>query len=97
MITLWIDVRVESNEDGTFRCFTMGMEPLGFLEIEVHNSSLPPEELMMFIGNTACYIANNRLHIPKGNTMGRTAAEQYKVLHTPSMFDRSKLMQIVMT
>ncbi|MCU0718675.1 MAG: DUF4261 domain-containing protein [Pirellula sp.] len=94
--TLWIDVRVEQNDDGTFRCFTTGMEPLGFLEIEVANSILPPEELMMFIGNTACYIANNRLHIPEGNTMGRTATEQYRVLHTASMFDRSKVMQLVM-
>lgn len=95
--TLWLDVRVEENPDGSFRCFTTGMAPLGFLEIEVQKSDLPPDELIGFVGDTACYIVNNRLHIPEGNTMGRSASEQYKVLHSASMFDRPKVMQLVIT
>ena len=94
--TLWIDVRVEENDDGSFRCFTTGMVPLGFLEIEVERSALPPEELMEFIGNTACYIVNGRRRIKPGETMGRTATEQYTVQHGPSMFDRETVMQLVM-
>jgi hypothetical protein len=93
---LWIDVRIEKNSDGTFRCFTTGMAPLGFLEIEVIKSSLRPEELMGFVGNTACYIVNRRLHIPDGDTMGRSATEMYKVQHGPSMFDRPSVMYLVM-
>ncbi|MFO1006489.1 MAG: DUF4261 domain-containing protein [Planctomycetaceae bacterium] len=94
--TLWIDVRVEENEDGTFRCFTTGMAPLGFLEIEVENSNLAPDELMGFVGDTACYIVNKRLRIPDGDTMGRTAAELYQVRHGRSMFDRANVMHLVM-
>ena len=95
--TLWLDVRVVRNPDGTLRCFTTGMSPLGFLEIEVEKSSLAPEELMDFIGDTACYIVNNRLHVPDGDTMGRTATEMYKVRHGQSMFDRPKVMHLAMT
>jgi hypothetical protein len=93
---LWIDVRIEKNPDGTFRCFTTGLNPLGFLEIEVAKSTLEPDELMSFIGDTACYIVNNRLQIPEGDTMGRTATEKYKVKHGPSMFDRPKVMHLIM-
>ncbi len=94
--TLWIDVRVEEYEDGSLRCFTTGLAPLGFLEIEVRKSYLASDELMSFVGDTACYIVNNRLHIADGETMGHTATEQYQVRDGPSMFDRSKVMQIVM-
>jgi hypothetical protein len=93
---LWIDVRVAKNPDGTFRCFTTGLNPLGFLEVEVPSSTLAPEELMSFIGDTTCYIVNNRLQIPDGDTMGRTATEKYKVKYGPSMFDRPKVMHLIM-
>jgi hypothetical protein len=93
---LWIDVRIEENDDGSYRCFTTGMAHLGFLEIEVERSRLAPEELMEFIGNTACYIVNGRKQIEDGETMGRTESERYKVRHVPSMFDRSPVMSLVM-
>lgn len=93
---LWLDVRVEPNPDRTWRCFTTGMAPLGFAEIEVRSSSLDPGDLMEFIGDTACYIVNTRQHIPEGNTMGRTPTEQYQVRYGESMFDRPKVMQLVM-
>ena len=91
---LWIDVRVEKNPDGSFRCFTTGLAPLGFLEIEVKSSRLPPGDLMCFIGDTACYIVNGRKHIKAGETMGRSATEQYKVRHDASMFDRATVMYL---
>src|SRR5688500_4657084 len=69
-LPLWVDVRVEENEDGTYRCFTTGMEPLGFLEMEVASSRIGAEELMTFIGDTACYMVNSRIQIADGETMG---------------------------
>jgi hypothetical protein len=93
---LWLDVRVEENPDGSSRCFTTGLAPLGFLEIEVAKSTLTPEELMEFIGDTACYIVNNRLQIPDGDTLGRSATEQYKVRHAKSMFDRPPVLRVKM-
>jgi hypothetical protein len=93
---LWLDVRVEQNPDGSYRCFTTGMAPLGFLEIEVAKSTLAGEDLLEFIGNTACYIVNGRLQIPDGDTLGRSATEQYKVRHGKSMFDRPAVLQVMM-
>jgi hypothetical protein len=93
---LWIDVRVERNQGGTHRGFTTGMEPLGFPDIEVQKSERDPEELMAFIADTAAYIVNNRLHIQDGETLGRSADEQYEVRHGRSMFDRSRVMRILM-
>ena len=66
---------------------------MGFLEIEVARSLLPAEELMEFIGDTACYIVNGR---NDGETMGRTATERYKVRHVPSMYSRGMVMRLVM-
>lgn len=94
--TLWLDVRVEENGDGSRRCFTTGLAPLGFLEIEVPRCHLPTDQLMAFVGDTACYIINNRLQIAEGETMGPSATEQYQVRHVPSMFDRGPVMQLVM-
>jgi hypothetical protein len=94
--TLWLDVRVEPNGDGTFRCFTTGMAPLGFREIEVEKAALEPEDLMCFISDTALYIVNGRNEIEAGETMGRTPSEKFKVRHGRSMFDRPPVMQLVM-
>ncbi len=95
-VPIWVDLRIAENDDDTVRCFTEGMAPLGFLEIEVPSSTLPAGELLEFIGDTACYILNGRIQIPDGDTMGRTADEKYKVTHGQSMFDRPEVMRLEM-
>ena len=94
---LWIDVRVEQNDDDeTFRCFTTGLAPLGHMEIEVERANLKPQELLEFVGDTACYMVNNKMPIKDGETLGRTATEKFKVRHTKSMFDRATVIRIEM-
>lgn len=90
----WLDVRVEPVGDDAVRCFTTGLAPLGFREIEVVRSTLAPNQVMEFIGDTACYIVNHRKQINHGDTMGRTPTEQYRVSHAPSMFDRAEVMRL---
>lgn len=92
--TIWLDVRVEPVGNDAVRCFTTGLVPLGFREIEVVRSTLPPNEVMGFIGDIACYIVNNRKQINHGETMGRTATEHYLVSYAPSMFDRGEVMRL---
>lgn len=94
---LWIDVRIQENPDESFRCFTTGLYPLGFEEIEVAQSTIDPGELMEFVGNLACYIVNGRVRIPDGDTVGRTATEQFKVHRGPSMYDRPPVLRLEMT
>ena len=93
---LCIDVRLEKNDDDTFRCFTTGLAPLGHLEIEVPRASLEPQELLEFVGDTACYMVNTNTAIADNETLGRTATEKFKVRHTKSMFDRGTVMRIDM-
>ena len=93
---LWIDVRIEQNEDNTLRCFTTGLAPLGHMEIEVPRTTLKPQELIEFVGDTACYIVNTNTPIADNETLGRTATEKFKVRHAKSMFDRGTVMRINM-
>ena len=93
---LWIDVRLEQNEDESFRCFTTGLAPLGHMEIEVPRATLKPQELLEFVGDTACYMVNTNTPIADGETLGRTATEKFKVRHAKSMFDRGTVMRIDM-
>jgi hypothetical protein len=93
---LWIDVRIEQNDDNTLRCFTTGLKPLGHMEIEVPRTALKPQELIEFVGDTACYIVNTNTVIAHNETLGRTATEKFKVRHAKSMFDRGTVMRIDM-
>ena len=47
---LWIDFRIEGNDDGTYRLFTTGMKALGQMEIEIPHSRHEPRELFDFAG-----------------------------------------------
>ena len=93
---LWIDVAVQRNPDGSFRCFTTGLEPLGFLEIEVERARMKPQDLIGFIGDTACFIVNGRKVISPGETMGRTPQERFVVRQGQSMLDRGPVMRLEM-
>jgi hypothetical protein len=94
--TIWIDVRVEPTRGKLVRCFTTGLAPLGFREIEVDDSRMAPDELMHFIGDVASRIVNGRKEIRDGTTIGRSRTEQYKVRFERSMFERDPVMRIEM-
>jgi Domain of unknown function (DUF4261) len=94
---LFTDVRVEEISDGVYRCFTTGMESLGFHEIEVDRTTMEPVVLMEFILDIAKYIVDNYLEIPEGNTFGRDAHQQFTAHYRPSMFDRGIVMKLDMS
>jgi hypothetical protein len=93
---LWLDVRVEQNPDGTFRCFTTGMAPLGHVEIEVERTTLPPDQLHQFMTDTASYIVSKNVHVGDGKKLTRSAGEKFKVSHSPSMFGRGTVLMVEM-
>ena len=97
MCRLRLDVRVERNSDGTFRCFTTGMTRLGHMEIEVERTKRSPDELWGFIGDTAAYMVQQNVHLKDKETVGPSATERYTVRHKPSMFDRGTVLKILMT
>jgi hypothetical protein len=95
-LTLWIDVRIEPNGDGTCRCFTTGLTPLGHMEIEVERTKRAPDDLWGFIGDTASYMVERNIHFKNNETVGSSAAERFKIHHAPSMFDRGTVLKILM-
>ena len=84
---LWIDFRIEANDDGTLRLFTTGMKALGKLEIEIPQSRREPAEVFDFAYSIADYILSRDAEIRDGHTVGRCEDEKVMAAHAPSLWD----------
>jgi Domain of unknown function (DUF4261) len=92
---LWIDMRLEQNDDGSYRYFTTGMASFGHLEIEIDRATLEPEEILEFCYAIINYILTSGNTVKHGETLGRSAEEKIKVTHESSMWDREgKVMKL---
>lgn len=84
---LWIDFRVEPNDDGSYRLFTTGMKWFDELEIEIPHSQKEPAEVFDFACSIADYIITKNPNIQTGHTVGRSETERIRATHAPSMWD----------
>ena len=84
---LWIDFRMEENEDGSSRLFTTGMNAFGRLEIEIPHSRKEPAEILDFAYAIAYYTIRSNSNIEDGHTVGRSETEKIPAAHAPSMWD----------
>ena len=84
---LWIDLRIEQNDDRTLRLFTTGMKALGKMEIEIPRCRRKATELFDFAYSIADYLLSRGAEIRDGHTVGRCAAEKVPASHSPSMWD----------
>ncbi len=84
---LWIDFRIEANDDGTLRLFTTGMKALDKMEIEIPHSRREPTELFNFACSIADYIFSRGAEIRDGHTVGRSEEEKVPAAHAPSLWD----------
>jgi hypothetical protein len=89
-LRLWIDFRIEDNEDGTLHLFTTGMKALDKMEIEIPQSRHAPQELFDFAYSIAQYLLVRDAEIRDGHTVGRCDDERVRATHALSMWD-SKL------
>ena len=87
---LWIDFRVEGNEDGSCRLFTTGMKAFDKPEIEIPRSRREPAEVFDFACSIADYVITTNPRIEDGHTVGRSDAEKIHAEHGPSMWDPKK-------
>jgi hypothetical protein len=85
---LWIDMRLEQNDDDSYRYFTTGLTAFGRPEIEIDRSKQDPQEILEFCYAIICYILNSGATIGDGETIGRLDEEKIRVAYKPSMFDR---------
>jgi len=84
---LWVDFRVEPNDDASYRLFTTGMKWFDKLEIEIPHSQKQPDEVFDFACSIADYIITKNANIRDGHTVGRSEAERIQATHAPSMWD----------
>jgi hypothetical protein len=84
---LWIDLRIEQNDDGTLRLFTTGMKALGKMEIEIPRCRRQATELFDFAYSIADYLLSRGAEIRDGHTIGRCEDEKIPASHSPSMCD----------
>lgn len=87
-------MRLEQNDDGSFRYFTTGMNAFGCLEIEVDRTRRQPEAVLDFCYGIVSYVLSRGASIDNGETVGRTAEEKIKVRHKPSLWGRGTAMKL---
>ncbi len=86
-LPLWIDFRVERNDDGSRRLFTTGMKAFNQMEIEIPHSEKEPAEIFDFACSIADYIITRNPNIEDGHTVGRSETERIRATLAPSMWD----------
>ncbi len=84
---LWVNFRVETNEDGTLRLFTTGMKAFEKMEIEIPRSRRKAAEVFDFACSIADYVLSREAVIRDGHTVGRNEEEKVPAAHAPSMWD----------
>jgi Domain of unknown function (DUF4261) len=89
---LWIDMRLESNGDGTIRFFTTGMSAFSQMEIEIDRTTLDPGSVLDLCYPTIDYILRSGVRLKHGETVGRSAEEKIAVTHEQSMFESRKMV-----
>jgi len=83
---LWVDLRAFRNEDGTTALFTVGLAPLGHMEIEIPRIKMEIGELREWLVEIICYLLENGPVLMDGQTIGMSAEQQIRIRHCPSIF-----------
>jgi hypothetical protein len=84
---LWIDVRIQRNEDESRWLFTSGMQAFDKMEIEIPHSQCTPVELVNFTHSIIEHLLLRGAEIRDGHTIGRNDDEKITAAHAPSMVD----------
>jgi hypothetical protein len=85
-VNVWIDFRTGKNPDGSAVCFTQGLSAFGLMELEYPKSSMSPSDLRQWMQNIAQYTLDKGPVLLHGQTLGGTADEKIKIIHTKSQF-----------
>jgi hypothetical protein len=85
-IDLWVDTRIEQNEDGSYRAFTTGLSAFKLLEIEIQQTRTNPRELLQLLFDISSYALATKEAIKDGDTIGRSPTEKITMRQKRSMF-----------
>lgn len=83
---LWISAWLRPGPDG-FSAHTYGLWTMGHPELQVENTSTTPENLFMFLMDTAAYVILEGEELADGQTTGRSAEELFTLHAEPWVVD----------
>ena len=87
---LWVDLRVEENDDGSLCFFTTGMEAFDQEELEIERSEQSAEEILDLCYSVVHYLISSEAKIQDGESVGRSGEERVPVTHKPSKWDQDR-------
>lgn len=86
-LPIWVDCRVGWNESKSLSTgFTTGLVELGLMELEALDATEPPAELKKRFEAIAGYLLENGPIIKNGDTVGESADEKIRIVHSNSAF-----------
>lgn len=96
-LSIWIDYRVGWNENKSLSAgFTTGLVKLGLMELESQAATESPAELKKRFEAIAQYLLENGLVIKDGDTIGESASEKIRIVHSKSAFGaKDTVMRLV--
>ena len=89
---LWVDFRVNRNDDNSLTLFTTGLSAFDLMEIEVVHSLLQPDLLIDKAFNIAHYLLDNGPVLKDGDTIGVSESERISVRHQQSVWPSRSLV-----
>lgn len=95
-VELWIEYRIQRNPDGTSNMLTTGLHVFEKMEIEVHNSSQKPSDLLDFLWQVSLMLIQGEV-FAEGDTLGPDETTRYQIHFVPSVWERpGNVMRIEM-
>ena len=92
---LWVGILFESNTQGGWNIFTDGFSPLGYKDIEIHNSQLQRIVLFEFLNGLKQKVLARKLTLTNGLTLDGPDKTQWKVSTGASIIGKAKPVWIL--
>lgn len=89
-LRVWVRFQLIENDDNSHSLFTQGLQPLGFLELEVRQSRRPAENIYGWAFNIAHYLLERGELVEDGHTVGVNPTEWIRIHHLPSAIDEER-------
>jgi len=83
---LWVNVQTGSTSEGTSSGCTLGLGPLGLMEVETQDAPEDTAELRNRLQNIVIYLLKNGLVIADGDSLGRSMEERIEAVYGDSVF-----------
>lgn len=85
-LSLWVDFQLcEGSKSGTTSLYSTGLEPLGYPELEIHDSEAPPDDMLHTARMVGLYMLAASVIPADGDTIGMGDARGITIHTGPSL------------